>query len=683
MDKTETLIDLFNNGSIPSDGNPWWTYGTLTENAGGGGFSLGGDPGGQVIFSLVGSSPGYSGLYASNDDDYYDLSNSYVHVRVDDAGPTATWSTADISLNVEPNGDSNNRCFISLGGGNVTAVRYIAGVYTWLADMPYNPTTHRWLRMRHSGTTLYWQYASDEQYLNDDWQTLYSMTAPIAVTAVTCEISCGHWDTESGSGQVKISQFNVPAKIINTIEDLNAIRNVTAGARIVGRYKLARDLDFNDDNSYANSANKSTYTTGNGWVPLGQSGNPWFGAYINGDGHTISNLMVVSGTTGINNAGLIGIADSTWIENLGLINPRINENATNNPKQAGALIAGLDPEGKSVIRKCFTKGGIVRADDDAGGLIGTLHEYTTTDLLIEDCYNDGTVVKECGSFQDGFGHGGLLGSATYIGTSTKDVIMRRCWSNGLVDPGATTNCGGLVGFDGTIGLIVSNSFWDTQTSGFATSAGGTGRTTAQSKDFSTYNGASWDIVAVVDADDYTGEVWFVKDDVDYPRLGWEWRLPTVALDSPSNAEHTSDTTPLMLFTGHSGYLEDLIYEIEIDDTDNTFGSLVIDAISNADAGFANQDNGGDTSPFNSGDQIGFTVQAGDALSDGTYYWRVRAVDSSGIMSGIFSEWSEVRRFTVGESPSEPTGPPVMIKSGGTFVAAVTKVKVSGSFKQLT
>lgn len=63
-----------------------------------------------------------------------------------------------------------------------------------------------------------------------------------------------------------------------------------------------------------------------------------------------------------------------------------------------------------------------------------------------------------------------------------------------------------------------------------------------------------------------------------------------------------------------------------------------------DSGFANPDNGGDTDPFTSGDNIQFTVQAGDALATGTYYWRVRGIDPSG--SNAFGAWSSTRSFTV-------------------------------------
>lgn len=67
-------------------------------------------------------------------------------------------------------------------------------------------------------------------------------------------------------------------------------------------------------------------------------------------------------------------------------------------------------------------------------------------------------------------------------------------------------------------------------------------------------------------------------------------------------------------------------------------------LSETDLGFLNVPNSGDTHPFNSGDQVGFTVQAGDTLPVGTYYWRVRVKDNPG--TNEYSAWSSTRSFTV-------------------------------------
>lgn len=70
---------------------------------------------------------------------------------------------------------------------------------------------------------------------------------------------------------------------------------------------------------------------------------------------------------------------------------------------------------------------------------------------------------------------------------------------------------------------------------------------------------------------------------------------------------------------------------------------VIDAESDVDSGFTNLDNGGDTDPFNSGDQIQYTPESG--LSIGVeYFWRVRGKDPDG--TDTYGDWSATRSFTV-------------------------------------
>jgi len=72
-----------------------------------------------------------------------------------------------------------------------------------------------------------------------------------------------------------------------------------------------------------------------------------------------------------------------------------------------------------------------------------------------------------------------------------------------------------------------------------------------------------------------------------------------------------------------------------------------------DATFTDVTNGADTHPFASGDQIKYTVQAGDALINGnTYYWRVRGRDPSG--SNTYGSWSTVESFIVSAGVSDLT-----------------------------
>jgi hypothetical protein len=92
---------------------------------------------------------------------------------------------------------------------------------------------------------------------------------------------------------------------------------------------------------------------------------------------------------------------------------------------------------------------------------------------------------------------------------------------------------------------------------------------------------------------------------------------------------------------------------------------LIDAYSVSDSGFVNPDTGGDTHPFNSGENIQYTVQSGDALATGTYYWRVRGLDPAG--TNGYGAWATTRSFTV--TSSGPTVDQVM-RHGNWFSSGV-------------
>lgn len=94
-------------------------------------------------------------------------------------------------------------------------------------------------------------------------------------------------------------------------------------------------------------------------------------------------------------------------------------------------------------------------------------------------------------------------------------------------------------------------------------------------------------------------------------------------------------------------LHDITYEIQVD-TVNTFnsvaGSPLLDKLSATDLGFVDVTNGADTDPFATTNQISYTVQAGDALTDGTYYWRVRGKDPAG--TNTWGAWATTRSFVL-------------------------------------
>ena len=131
----------------------------------------------------------------------------------------------------------------------------------------------------------------------------------------------------------------------------------------------------------------------------------------------------------------------------------------------------------STISNCYAVGP-VDGNDSTGGLVGFNYWFGT----ISNCYATGTV--------DGNAHtGGLVGhnDGSY-GCST----ISNCYATGAVDGNDET--GGLVGYnyDGT----VSASFWDIETTGQSSSAGGEGKTTAEMQTESTFTDAGWDFIEI-------------------------------------------------------------------------------------------------------------------------------------------------------------------------------------------
>ena len=127
---------------------------------------------------------------------------------------------------------------------------------------------------------------------------------------------------------------------------------------------------------------------------------------------------------------------------------------------------------------------------------------------VTDCYAAGAV-------SGGWYVGGLLGQNGAVTDAGQFAIVTRCYSTGLVT-GTGYSIGGLVGGNLT---AVGGSFWNTQTSGQATSAGGTGKTTAQMQTAGTFLNAGWDFVG--ETAHGTEDIWRILEGRDYPRLSWQ------------------------------------------------------------------------------------------------------------------------------------------------------------------
>jgi hypothetical protein len=153
---------------------------------------------------------------------------------------------------------------------------------------------------------------------------------------------------------------------------------------------------------------------------------------------------------------------------------------------------------------------------DEGGVIENIGVINAN--VIGSCYVGGLVGKNEGSVSNSYSTGSVIGGYDTGGlVGTNYGTGSNSYSTGSVTGHLGT--GGLLGWSP---LPVSSSFWDTETSGQSTSAGGTGKTTAAMKNIATFSGAGWNIVTVANLGTRNPSyIWNIVDGQTYPFLGWQ------------------------------------------------------------------------------------------------------------------------------------------------------------------
>ena len=298
------------------------------------------------------------------------------------------------------------------------------------------------------------------------------------------------------------------------LEDLDAIRyqmngtgyraNTTATRITIGcpstgcnGYELARNLDFEDNASYLSIANKERWTTGAGWLPIGDSSNTGrhFNSTFEGNGYTISNLQI--NRTASDNVGLFGYVlqvDNRPIKNLGLRD--INIRGRNS---VGGLV-GFCPSGCFIVNSYAT--GTISGGSRLGGLIGRSRFMTVA--------NSHAVVNVSGSNNVG----GLVGFCQRNDEISNSYASGNVSGNGSV--------GGLVGQ--FIGGKIDNSYANGNVSGNISVGGLVGANAGMEEITNSY--ASGDIRGSTDAN---------RDTVgSFVGLSSRFRVGNILLDTSIN-----------------------------------------------------------------------------------------------------------------------------------------------------
>ena len=323
------------------------------------------------------------------------------------------------------------------------------------------------------------------------------------------------------------------------IEHLYNIRN-----NLTDNFILMNDLDFQDDSSYVNAANKTDNITGGGWLAIGNASSPFTGR-LNGDNHTISNFYIYRHTRG---NGLFNYTYDCSIEYLGLINVSVTGFASGD-NHTGGFIAEMD---YGHLKYCYISGNV-----STGLVIGSFAGETYRSY-IGNCYSIANVTEN-----GGFKSGGIIGWATQT-----EIV--NCFVSGDLSGSDEP----IIGWDNGNTCTVTNTFYDNETTGHTTTdEGGTGKNTSDMQNILTFENVGWDIC-------------YNPNDLNngYPYLAWQqdvssfvWLIPSsggsvyfISIDGKGNESYIYDSTPQFIWADVSSG----VYWLQIAN-DSDFTDLVL------------------------------------------------------------------------------------------------------------
>jgi len=365
------------------------------------------------------------------------------------------------------------------------------------------------------------QYAFDA-LLEPLTQYYWKVKAVVGIT----EIWSGVWSFTTGE---TVSEFaggsgtEADPYLVATAEHLNNVRNY-----LTSHFKQTDDINLGVE----------PWTLNEGWAPIGSSF-PYFQGAYDGDGHTITGLSIYRHY--YNFQGLFGNCSSATLKNLTLSNLNIYGYG-----YVGGLVGNAT--NSVTVDNCHSSGSVTGIYERSGGLVGHYSDSSisnshssvvvigvrntgglagyTENATLSNCYSTGSVTGSS------FYTGGLVGNAVLSSISncfSSSAVSGNSYVGGLVGYlysnsnisnsysfGSVTgsNSGGLVGYNST--STVTLSYWDTQTSGQAASAGGDGRTTDEMTypfAANTYVGWDWTEIWAGDIDNSINS--------GYPYLQWQ------------------------------------------------------------------------------------------------------------------------------------------------------------------
>ncbi|MBC6414453.1 MAG: cadherin-like beta sandwich domain-containing protein, partial [Chromatiales bacterium] len=351
--------------------------------------------------------------------------------------PTATNANTTITVNDETVGSGSTSNAISLIEGGITTIR----VEVTAQDSTTNTYTIAVSRELDPSSTI----------LPSCTQTIPDVDNDGVSAALDID--------KDGDGLIELCD----------LEGLNAIRHqldgsgyrvnstatlITTGCPSDGDgcrgYELVQSLDFAEATSYRNGRIDTEWTTGTGWLPIGSRDEP-FNAIFEGNGHTISNLMI-NRPSDID-IGLFGeTANNSQIANIGLLDVDITGDSN---------VGGLVGDSRGSITNSYATGDVTGHREDVGGLVGQnivgniTNSYATGDVR-GVTRTGGLVGFNQGRITNSYATGRVTGDwvGGLVGVNTDGGSITNSYARGDVD--GSENVGGLVGLNS--GGNITNSY---------------------------------------------------------------------------------------------------------------------------------------------------------------------------------------------------------------------------------
>ena len=252
-----------------------------------------------------------------------------------------------------------------------------------------------------------------------------------------------------------------------------------------GNYALGANID---------ASSTSGWNGGAGFLPIGTSASQFTGQ-LDGLGHAITGLYInrpeSDAATGGYNIGLFGSTDYVAkIRNTGLIGGQAS---------GFEYVGGLVGWNRGTIEYSYATGTVSSPSSSVGGLVGRnngpiSNSYATGAVSSYNIAGGLVGVNNFATISNSYATGAVSGNK-YVGglvgcNYNTDKKIEYSYATGSVTGNYCV--GGLVGKND--GGTISNSYWDTETSGQATSDGGTGLTTAQMMQRANFTGFDFDAV---------------------------------------------------------------------------------------------------------------------------------------------------------------------------------------------